>query len=75
MLGEATVVAIVPESRQVCTSPISMPARLTTVKAKAVIMGVPKYISSRLITEISAEQKNRHAPHPLRAIPGRQRDF
>ncbi len=43
--------------------------QLTTVNAKAVIMCVPKYISSRLITEIPVEQKaamrhTRYAPIP-----------
>jgi monoamine oxidase len=69
MLGEATVVAIVPEADSVHVTYFHA-GQLTTVNAKAVIMGVPKYISSRLITEIPAEQKaamrrTRYAPYPV----------
>jgi monoamine oxidase len=69
MLGEATVVAIVPGADNVNVTYFHA-GQLTTVTAKAVIMGVPKYISSRLITEIPAEQKSamrhtRYAPYPV----------
>ena len=69
MLGEATVVAIVPGADSVNVTYFHA-GQLTTVTAKAVIMGVPKYISSRLITEIPAEQKSamrhtRYAPYPV----------
>jgi monoamine oxidase len=69
MLGEATVVAIVPEAGGVNVTYFHA-GQLTTVSAKAAIVCVPKLIASRLITELPAEQKKamhhtRYAPYPV----------
>jgi monoamine oxidase len=69
MLGEATVVAVVPEADSVNVTYFHA-GQLTTVNAKAVIMCVPKLIASRLITDLPAEQKSamrhtRYAPYPV----------
>jgi monoamine oxidase len=69
MLGEATVVAVVPAADSVNITYFHA-GQLTTVTAKTVIMCVPKLIASRLITDIPAEQKSamrhtRYAPYPV----------
>src|SRR5271156_4712020 len=69
MLGEATVVAVVPAADSVNVTYFHA-GQLTTVTAKTVIMCVPKLIASRLITDIPAEQKSamrhtRYAPYPV----------
>jgi spermidine dehydrogenase len=69
MLGEATVVAVVPMADGVNVTYLHG-GELTTVSAKAAIMCVAKYISARLITELPAEQisamhQTRYAPYPV----------
>jgi spermidine dehydrogenase len=69
MLGEATVVAVVPKSDSVEITYFHA-GQLTTVSAKAVIMCTAKYITSRLVTNLPAEQKaamrkTRYAPYPV----------
>ena len=69
MLGEASVVAVVPESESVRVTYFHA-GELTTVSAKAVIMCTAKYITSRLVSDIPAEQKaamrrTRYAPYPV----------
>lgn len=69
MLGQATVVAVVPAADSVNVTYFRA-GQLTTVNAKAVIMCAPKLIASRLISDIPAEQKaamhhTRYAPYPV----------
>jgi len=69
MLGEATVVAVVPGPDGVNVTYLRG-GELITVSAKAVIMCVAKYISARLIGDLPAEQKSamhktRYAPYPV----------
>jgi hypothetical protein len=69
LLGEATVVAVVPEADSVRVTYFHA-GQLTTVSAKAVIMCTAKYITSRLVMGLPAEQKSamrrtRYAPYPV----------
>jgi Flavin containing amine oxidoreductase len=69
MLGEATVVAVVPEADGVNVTYFHA-GQLTTVNAKTVIMCVPKLIASRLIADLPVEQKaamhhTRYVPYPV----------
>jgi monoamine oxidase len=69
MLGETTVVAVAPESDGVLVTYFHA-GELTTVSAKAVIMCTAKYFTSRLVSDIPAEQKaamrrTRYAPYPV----------
>ena len=69
MLGEATVVAVVPGADSVNVTYFHA-GQLTTVSAKAVILCVPKLIASRLISDLPAAQKSamhhtRYAPYPV----------
>lgn len=69
MLGEATVVAVVPKADAVHVTYFHS-GQLTTVSAKAVIMCVPKLVASRLVSDLPAEQKSamrrtRYAPYPV----------
>lgn len=69
MLGEATVIAIVPAADGVNVTYFHQ-GQLTTVNAKAAIVCVPKYIASRLIVNLHSEQKTamrhtRYAPYPV----------
>src|SRR6202049_4159017 len=69
MLGEATVVAVVPGDDNVRVTYFHG-GQLTTVSTKAVIMCTAKYISSRLVMGIPYDQKTamrrtRYAPYPV----------
>jgi len=69
LLGNTTVVAVVPEKDEVRVA-YYRENKLTTVAAKAVIVCVPKLIASRLISGLPAEQKaamqrTRYAPYPV----------
>ena len=69
MLGEATVVAVVPGDDSVCVTYFHA-GELTTVSAKAVIMCAEKHITSRLVSGYPSEQKTamrrtRYAPYPV----------
>jgi hypothetical protein len=69
LLGNATVVAVVPEKDEVRVT-YYRENNLTTVAAKAVIVCVPKLIASRLIANLPAEQKaamqrTRYAPYSV----------
>ena len=69
MLGNATVVAVVPEKDEVKVTYIHE-AKPITVSAKAAIMCTPKHITSRLVRSLPDEQKTamrrtRFAPYPV----------
>ena len=69
LLGNATVVSIVPEKDEVRVT-YYHEGKLTAVAAKAVICCAPKLIASRLISNLPAEQKTamqhtRYAPYPV----------
>jgi monoamine oxidase len=69
MLGEATVVAVVPDAQGVNVTYFHS-GQLTTVNAKAAILGVPKFIASRIVMALPSEQKaamrrTRYAPYPV----------
>jgi monoamine oxidase len=69
MLGEATVVAALPEKDSVNVTYLRE-GKLTTVSAKVVLMCTPKHISSRIIPGLPAEQRTamrrtRFAPYPV----------
>jgi len=69
LLGNSTVVSIVPEKNEVRVTYYAE-NKLTTVSAKAVIVCVPKLIASRLISNLPAAQKaamqhTRYAPYPV----------
>ncbi|MGC1619189.1 MAG: FAD-dependent oxidoreductase [Candidatus Acidiferrum sp.] len=69
MLGEATVVAVVPAKDAVSVTYLRG-GRLTTVSAKAVLMCTPKQITSRIVQNLPAAQKaamqlTRYAPYPV----------
>jgi monoamine oxidase len=69
MLGEATVVAVVPDKDGVRVTYFHA-GQLITVSARAVIMCTAKYITSRLVTGLPDEQKTamhrtRYAPYPV----------
>ena len=66
MLGDATVVSIVPAKDSVRVTYLRG-EKLTTVSAKAVLMCAPKYITSRLVSGIPSEQKA--AMRRIRYIP------
>jgi monoamine oxidase len=69
MLGEATVVAVVPDKDAVRIT-YSHEEKLTTVVAKAVLMCTAKYITARLVMGLPSDQKTamrqtRYAPYPV----------
>jgi monoamine oxidase len=69
MLGDATVVAVVPDKDSVRVTYFH-DAKLTTVSAKTVLMCTPKHITSRLVMGLPADQKTamhrtRYAPYPV----------
>ena len=69
MLGNATVVAVVPDKDSVRVT-YFQDGKLTTLIAKAVLMCTPKFITSRLVTglpevQLSAMYKTRYAPYPV----------
>jgi monoamine oxidase len=69
MLGDATVVAVVPDKDSVKITYFHA-GQLTTVSAKAVIMCTAKYITSRLVMGLPTDQKTamrktRYAPYPV----------
>jgi monoamine oxidase len=69
MLGNATVVAVVPDKEGVRVTYFHE-GKLTTVAAKAVLMCTAKYITSRLVTGLPQDQmlamhKTRYAPYPV----------
>jgi len=69
MLGDATVVAVVPEKDSVRVT-YDHQGQLVTVAAKAVLMGTAKYITARLVSGLPEEQKlamhrTRYAPYPV----------
>jgi monoamine oxidase len=69
LLGNATVASVVPEKDEVRVT-YYREGKLATVAAKAVIVCVPKLITSRLISSLPTEQKTamqhtRYAPYPV----------
>jgi len=69
MLGNATVVAVVPEKDAVRVT-YSHEGQLTTIAAKAVLMCTPKHITARLVRGLPVEQstamhRTRFAPYPV----------
>jgi hypothetical protein len=69
LLGNATVVAIVPEKDEVRVT-YYRENKLATASAKAVIVCVPKLIASLLVSNLPAAQKaamqhTRYAPYPV----------
>ena len=69
MLGDATVVAVVPDSDEVRVTYVQGD-KITTVAAKAVLMCTPKHITSRVVAGLPNDQKQamrrmRYAPYPI----------
>jgi len=69
MLGNTTVVAVVPEKDEVKVTYIHE-AKPITVSAEAVIMCTPKHITSRLVrglpdAQLAAMRRTRFAPYPV----------
>jgi hypothetical protein len=69
MLGDATVIAAVPDKDAVNVTYLRE-GKLTTVSAKTVLMCTPKHITSRVVEGLPAEQKAamrrmRYAPYPV----------
>jgi monoamine oxidase len=69
LLGDATVVAVVPDKDEVRVT-YSQGDKITTVTARVVLMCTAKYITSRLVTGLPSEQKQamrrtRYAPYPM----------
>jgi protoporphyrinogen/coproporphyrinogen III oxidase len=69
MLGDATVVAVVPDKDEVRVT-YAQGDKITTVSAKVVLMCTAKYITSRLVAGLPNEQKlamrrTRYAPYPI----------
>jgi hypothetical protein len=69
MLGEATVIAVVPGKDDVRVTYFHQ-GQLTTVAAKAVMMCTAKYITARLVAGLPEEQtlamhRTRYAPYPV----------
>jgi spermidine dehydrogenase len=69
MLGDATVVAVVPDKDAVRITYFHA-GELTTVAAKAVLMCTPKHITSRLVLNLPGDQRiamrrTRFAPYPV----------
>jgi Flavin containing amine oxidoreductase len=69
MLGDATVIAVVPGKDDVRITYFHQ-NQLTTVAAKAVLMCTAKYITARLVAGLLEEQKlamhrTRYAPYPV----------
>ncbi len=69
MLGDSTVVAVVPEKTLVNITYLRE-GKLATVSAKAVLICTPKQITSRIVQNLPAEQKaamqrTRYAPYPV----------
>jgi Flavin containing amine oxidoreductase len=69
MLAGATVVSVAQDSDAVRVT-YTQGDKLTTVSAKLVLMGTPKFITSRLVAGLPTEQKQamrrmRYAPFPM----------
>jgi len=69
MLGNAAVVAVVPEKNSVSIT-YMREGQLTTVSAKAVLMCTPKHITSRIVHGLPLQQRTamrrtRFAPYPV----------
>jgi protoporphyrinogen oxidase len=69
MLGDSTVVAVVPEKTLVNITYLHE-GKLTTFSAKAVLICAPKQITSRIVQNLPVEQKaamqrTRYAPYPV----------
>ncbi|MGB2641819.1 MAG: FAD-dependent oxidoreductase [Candidatus Acidiferrum sp.] len=69
MLGGTAVIAVVPQKNAVNVTYLRE-GKLTTVAARAVLMCIPKHITSRIVQGLSAEQKTamqqtRYAPYPV----------
>ena len=69
MLGEAIVVAVVPDNDSVRVTYLHV-GQLTTVSARAVIMCTAKHITSRLVMGLpygqkTAMRRTRYAPYPV----------
>lgn len=69
MLGGDTVVSVVPDTNEVRVT-YMQGDKLTTVAAKLVLMCCPKFITSRLVSGLPADQKQamrrmRYAPVPM----------
>ena len=69
MLGDATVVAVVPDKEEVRVTYVQGD-KVTTVAAKAVFMCTPKFFTSRIVAGLPGEQKQamrrmRYAPYPI----------
>ncbi len=69
MLGDATVVAVVPDKDEVRVT-FLQGDKTTTVAAKVVLMCTAKYITSRIVAGLPNEQKQamrrmRYAPYPM----------
>jgi len=69
MLGDATVVAVDPDDKEVRVTYLHE-GKLTTVAAKVVLMCCPKFITSRLVLGLPADQRQamqriRYAPVPM----------
>ena len=69
MLSDATVVAVVPDQDEVRVTYVQGD-KVTTVAAKAVLMCIPKHITSRIVAALPSDQKQamrrtRYAPYPI----------
>ncbi len=69
MLGDATVVAVVPGNNSVSVTYLRE-GKLATVSAKAVLMCTPKLIASRIVMGLperqqAAMRRTRYAPYPV----------
>ena len=69
MLGDATVVAVVPDANEVRVTYFHQ-NRLITVSAKVAIICAPKFITSRIVAGLPSDQKQamrrmRYAPVPM----------
>ena len=69
MLAGATIVAVVPDAKQVQVT-YTREDQLRTVSAKVVLMCCPKFIASRLVAGLPTDQKQaidrmRYAPVPM----------
>ena len=69
MIGDATVVAVV-QGKDAVNVTYLREGKLTTVSAKAVLMCTPKQITSRIVVDLSSEQRTamrrtRYAPYPV----------
>jgi monoamine oxidase len=66
MLGDATVVSVVPDTSEVRVTYVQGD-KLTTVSARVVLMCAPKFITSRLVAGLPDDQ--RQAMHRMRYAP------